>query len=186
MLAVVVAGPGLRTFGEIQVQPAIPLASRELDLLPMSHLLPCSRLALALAASGALLLSGCDQGQQMAQQAAQQAASSLGDSAKTAVGGAGEAALSTAAGPVLSLLRQGEADLKQGNLAAASQAMGGFTALWSTATPLIKPLAGERWPALEQAATTLQQTFSNGTPTAAEATAAIQGLMGPLSALVAR
>jgi hypothetical protein len=115
-----------------------------------------------------------------------EAASTVGDAAQTAASGAGDAALGTAVSPVLNLLKQGEADLKGGNLAAAVTTMGGFAALWATAGPLIKPLAGDKWPAIEAAANAVSKTFANGTPSVADAGTAIQGLLGPLSALVAK
>jgi len=140
------------------------------------------RSGVAMAAAGALLLTGCSQ----TQDAAKQAASTVGDAAQTAASGAGDAALGTAVTPVLNLLKQGDADLKGGNLAAAVTTMGGFAALWATAGPLIKPLAGDKWPAIEAAANAVSKTFANGTPSVADAGTAIQGLLGPLSALVAK
>jgi len=140
------------------------------------------RSGVAMAAAGALLLTACSQ----TQDAAKQAASTVGDAAQTAASGAGDAALGTAVTPVLNLLKQGEADLKGGNLAAAVSTMGGFAALWATAGPLIKPLVGDKWPAIEAAANALSKTFANGTPSMGDAGTAIQGLMGPLTALMAK
>lgn len=152
------------------------------------------RAGMATCAAGALLLTGCSQ----TKEAARQAAGSAGDAAKQAAGGVGEAAKQAASGaaqqalgpavtPVLDLLKQGEADLKAGNLAAAITAMGGFEALWQKAGPVIQPLAGDKWPALETAAKTVSSTFASGAkPDAAAAGSAITGLMGPLSALIGK
>jgi alkaline phosphatase len=62
----------------------------------------------------------------------------------------------------------------------------GDDALWATAGPLIKPLVGDKWPAIEAAANALSKTFANGTPSVGDAGTAIQGLMGPLTALMAK
>jgi len=152
------------------------------------------RLALALTASGSLALAGCTATKEAAQQAAggmgdaaKQAASGAGDAVKSAASGAAQQALGPAVTPVLDLLKQGEADIKAGNLGAAITAMGGFQSLWDKAGPVIQPLAGDKWGAIDGAAKTVISTFANGAkPDAAAAGSAISGLMGPLSALVAK
>lgn len=142
---------------------------------------PLLRSGLAVAAAATLLLSGCSQ----TKEAARQAASGVGEAAKTAATGAAQQALGPAVTPVLDLLQKGQADLKAGNLGAAVTAMGGFQALWEKAGPVIQPLAGDKWAAIDGAAKTMISTFGNGAkPDAAAAGSAISGLMGPLSALV--
>lgn len=170
------------------------------------------RFGLALTAAGSLALTGCSATKEAASgvgdaaknaasatgDAAQTAASSTGDAAKNAAAGVGEAVKSAASGaaqqalgpavtPVLELLQKGEADLKAGNVGAAVTAMGGFQALWDKAGPVIQPLAGDKWGAIETAAKTVSSTFGEGAkPDAAAAGSAISGLMGPLSALVGK
>jgi hypothetical protein len=128
-------------------------------------------LSAALAFSAGITLSGCQQAQQSAQDAA------------TATG---QAALAPAVTPVLDLLKKGEGEVKAGNLAAAVATMGGFKGLWDKAAPVIQPLAGDKWPAIETAANTVISTFGGGTPDAAAATSAISGLIGPLSGLIGK
>jgi hypothetical protein len=142
---------------------------------------------LALTAAGSLALSGCSATKQAAGDAAKTAANSAGEAVKTAASGAAQQALGPAVTPVLELLQKGEADLKAGNVGAAVTAMGGFQALWDKAGPVIQPLAGDKWGAIEAAAKTVSSTFGNGAqPDAAAAGSAISGLMGPLSALVGK
>ncbi|KEF42447.1 MAG: hypothetical protein ER33_06220 [Cyanobium sp. CACIAM 14] len=141
------------------------------------------RRGFALAAAGSLALAGCQQ----TQQTVKEAAGGMGEAAKQAATGAAQQALGPAVQPVLDLLKQGEADLKAGNLGAAVTAMGGFQALWAKAAPVIQPLAGDKWPAIETAAKQVSSTFASGAkPDAAAAGAAISGLMGPLSALAGK
>ena len=120
-------------------------------------------------------------------QAAKEGAGAMGEAAKTAATTAGQAALAPAVGPVLDLLKKGEAEVKAGNLAAAVTTMGGFQSLWEKAGPVIQPLAGDKWPAIDTAAKALISTFAGGAkPDAAAAGSAITGLMGPLSALMGK
>ena len=50
---------------------------------------------------------------------------------------------------------------------------------------MVKPLAGDKWPIIDTAARLALSTFERGkTPTAANASSAITGLLGPLSALL--
>lgn len=141
------------------------------------------RLGFALMAAGSLSLAGCS----ATKEAAKQAAAGAGEAVKTAASGAAQQALGPAVSPVLDLLKQGEADLKAGNLGAAVTAMGGFQALWDKAGPVIQPLAGDKWGAIDSAAKSVISTFGNGAkPDAAAAGSAITGLMGPLSALVGK
>lgn len=143
--------------------------------------LPLLRSSLAVAAAGSLLLSGCS----ATKEAVKNTAMGAGEAARTAASGAAQQALGPAVTPVLDLLRQGEADLKAGNLGTAVTAMGGFQALWEKAGPVIQPLAGDKWGAIDTAAKAVVSTFGNGAkPDAAAAGSAITGLMGPLSALV--
>ena len=120
-------------------------------------------------------------------EAAKNAAAGAGEAVKTAATGAAQQALGPAVTPVLDLLKKGEADLKAGNLGAAVTAMGGFQALWEKAGPVIQPLAGDKWGAIDTAAKAVSSTFSTGAkPDAAAAGSAISGLMGPLSALAGK
>jgi hypothetical protein len=136
---------------------------------------------LALAAAGSLALTGCAATKDMAKQAA----GGMGEAAKQAASGAAQQALAPAVTPVLDLLKKAQADLKSGHLGAAVTAMGGFQALWGKAAPVIQPLAGDRWPAVETAAQQVTSTFASGArPDAAAAGAAISGLIGPLSGLL--
>ena len=130
------------------------------------------RFSLAAAVAGGMLLSGCNQ-----------TAQTVKDAATTAATGAAQTALGPAVAPVLDLLKQAQEKVAAGDLAGADSAMGGFQGIWDKAAPVIKPLAGDRWASLESAAKSLSSTFSQGTPSSAEAGAAISGLLGPLSAL---
>lgn len=171
-----------------------------------------SRAGLALVAAGCLAMAGCSATKQAANDvgdaaktaasatgdAAQDAASGAGDAAKTAASGVGDAAknmataaaqaaLAPALNPVLDLLSKGQADLKAGNLGAAITAMGGFQSLWEKAGPVIQPLAGDKWGAIDSAAKTVISTFGSGAkPDATAAGSAITGLIGPLKALAGK
>lgn len=138
--------------------------------------------AFALAAAGALTLTGCQQ----AQQSVQDAAGGMSDAARTAASGAAQTALAPAVNPVLDLLKKSESEVSSGNLAGAATAMGGFKALWEKAGPAIQPLAGDKWPAIESAANTVLNTFNGTTPEAGAASSALSGLIGPLSSLVGK
>lgn len=140
------------------------------------------RCGFALAAAGALTLTGCQQ----TQQTVKDAAGGVGDAAKTAATGAAQTALAPTVNPVLDLLKKGENEVKGGNLAGAVATMGGFQALWGKAAPMIQPLAGDKWPAIETAANTVLNTFGGGTPSAGAASSALSGLIGPLSSLIGK
>jgi hypothetical protein len=157
-----------------------------------ARLLPAG-LALALAA--AFGLTGCtpstkeavNQTGEAVRQATKEGAGAMGEAAKTAATTAGQAALAPAVGPVLDLLKKGEADVKAGNIAGAIATMGGFQAIWDKAGPVIQPLAGDKWPAIDTAAKGIISTFGGGAkPDATAAGSAITGLLGPLSALVGK
>jgi hypothetical protein len=106
-----------------------------------ARLLPAG-LALALAA--AFGLTGCtpstkeavNQTGEAVRQATKEGAGAMGEAAKTAATTAGQAALAPAVGPVLDLLKKGEADVKAGNIAGAIATMGGFQAIWDKAGPV--------------------------------------------------
>jgi hypothetical protein len=120
-------------------------------------------------------------------EAAKQGVGAMGEAAKTAATSAGQAALAPAVGPVLDLLKTSEAEVKAGNITAAIASMGGFKALWTKAGPLIQPLAGDKWPAIDSAAQMALKTFAPGAaPEAAAAGSAITGLMGPLNGLLGK
>ncbi|MEB3156160.1 MAG: hypothetical protein VKO26_01830 [Cyanobacteriota bacterium] len=150
-----------------------------------ARLLPAG-LAFALAA--AFGLTGCSPSTKEAvSQATKEGVGAMGEAAKTAATTAGQAALAPAIGPVLDLLKKGEADVKGGNLAGAIATMGGFQAIWDKAGPVIQPLAGDKWPAIDTAAKGILSTFGGGAkPDAAAAGSAITGLLGPLSALAGK
>jgi hypothetical protein len=154
------------------------------SILRFSRLFPA---AVALAAAGALTLTGCSPNS--TKEAAQQTGEQMGDAAKDAAvatgKAAGKAALAPAVNPVLDLLKKSEGEVKAGNVAAAIASMGGFKALWTTASPVIQPLAGDKWPLINTAANLVLSTFDKGkTPDASTAGSAIGGLIGPLSALL--
>jgi hypothetical protein len=152
------------------------------------------RSAWALASAGVLALSACSSATDTAKDAAgtvtdttKNAAGAVADTAKNAATATGQAAIAPAVNPVLDLLKKGEAEVKAGNLAGAAATMGGFQGIWEKAGPVIQPLAGDKWGAIDGAAKTVISTFGNGAkPDAAAATSAIGGLMGPLSGLVGR
>ena len=149
----------------------------------MTRFDPLMRAGLAITAAAALALSGCNQ----AEQSVKDAATGVGDAAKTAASDAAQTALAPAVNPVLDLLKKGEGEVKGGNLAGAVATMGGFKAIWDKAAPVIRPLAGDKWPAIETAANLLMSTFGAGaTPDATAAGSAISGLIGPLSGLLAK
>jgi hypothetical protein len=138
--------------------------------------------ALGLAAASAFTVSGCSPS---AKETAREAGESVGEAARDVGTATGQAALAPAVNPVLDLLRKAEAELTTGRLAAAVATMGGFEALWVKASPVIQPLAGDRWPSIDAAAKVVLSTFDKqATPDAQTAKSAITGLIGPLSALL--
>ena len=139
---------------------------------------------LALAAAAGLTLAGCTQNPK---DAAMDAVDATGQAAKEAVTNAGQAALAPAVSPVLDLLKKSEGEVKGGNLGAAITAMSGFQGLWDKTAPVIQPLAGDKWPAIDSAARLVIKTFASGAqPDAAGAGSAITGLIGPLSSLLGK
>ena len=137
--------------------------------------------AWALTSAGVLALSACT----TATDTAKDAAGTVAETAKDAATATGQAALTPAVNPVLDLLKKGEADVKAGNLAGAAATMGGFQGIWEKAGPVIQPLAGDKWGAVDGAAKMVISTFGSGAkPDAAAASKAITGLMGPLKGLI--
>jgi hypothetical protein len=133
------------------------------------------RITLALTAAGSLALAGCS--------TAKDAANSVGDAATAT----GQAALAPAVTSVLDLLKKSENEVNAGNVGAAAATMGGFKAVWDTAAPVIRPLAGDKWPMIETGANLVLSTFGGGgTPDAGTALSAITGLIGPLSSLIGK
>ena len=130
---------------------------------------------IALTLAGGLSLTGCDQ-----------VTKSAKDAATSAATGAAQTALGPAVTPVLNLLKQSQSKVASGDLAGAAASMGGFAAIWEKTAPVVQPLAGDKWAAIESAAQGLNSTFSKGTPSAADANAAISGLLSPLSALAGK
>jgi hypothetical protein len=146
----------------------------------MTRLALLKRAGLTLAAAGALTLTACSQ-------APTDTAKQAGEAIKDGAAATGEAALAPAVNPVLDLLNKSQGDLKAGNLGAAVMAMGGFQSLWEKASPVIQPLAGDKWGAIDMAAKAVISTFGAGAkPDAAAAGSAISGLLGPLSALAGK
>ncbi|APD47970.1 hypothetical protein KQ302_05170 [Synechococcus sp. CS-602] len=133
-----------------------------------------------LAAAGSLALGGCSG----TKESMKQAGDKMGDAGQTAASGAAQTALAPAVNPVIDMLQEGRSEVEAGNLDKASATMAGFKPLWEKASPVIKPLAGDKFPAIENAANTLISTFSGGQPDAGPASAAISGLLGPLSSLM--
>ena len=168
----------------------------------MTRLALLKRAGLALATAGALTLTACSQapsdtanqagealkdGAAATGEAIKDGAAATGDAAKQAATATGQAALAPAVNPVLDLLTKSQGDLKAGNLGAAVLAMGGFQSLWEKASPVIQPLAGDKWGAIDMAAKAVISTFGAGAkPDAAAAGSAISGLLGPLSALAGK
>jgi hypothetical protein len=150
------------------------------------------RVFLVLAAASPLALMGCSQTKDAAMDAgqevggmAEQAATGVGDAAKDVASGAAQTALAPAVNPVLDLLAKGKDEVEQGNVAGAVATMGGFDALWAKASPVIQPLAGDKWPAIEAGASQVSSVFTKGgAPDGETASAAISGLMGPLKGLI--
>ena len=157
----------------------------------MTRLALLKRAGLALATAGALTLTACSQAPSdtanQAGEALKDGAAATGDAAKQAATATGQAALAPAVNPVIDLLTKSQGDLKAGNLGAAVLAMGGFQSLWEKASPVIQPLAGDKWGAIDMAAKAVISTFGAGAkPDAAAAGSAISGLLGPLSALAGK
>ena len=131
------------------------------------------------AATAALGLSGCSSGQNVV--------NGVAESAKIAAQNAARAALAPALAPLLELLQQAEAQLKAGNWTTAAASMAGFQPLWAKAAPLIQPLAGDSWSAIETAANAVIGSFAAGAKAdAAAAGSAISGLIAALQALLAQ
>lgn len=125
--------------------------------------------ALALAVAGGFTLSGCAR---------------MGEKVDDAATSTAQAALAPTVNPVLDLLRQGQNQAEAGNLTGVVASMSGFQTLWSKAAPIIRPVAGDKWPQIEAAADKVLETFGAEKPTLDEAESSIGGLLGPLSALV--
>ena len=141
------------------------------------------RSVIAVAAIAALGLTGCYGTQEAAKQAGDAATSAATSAATTAATATGQAALGQAVTPVIDLLKKSEGEVKAGNMTQAIASMGGFLALWNTASPVIKPLVGDKWPLINTAANLVLSTFAKGaTPPPANARSALTGLIGPLSA----
>jgi hypothetical protein len=168
-------------------QAAIPNL-RSASFIPMTRIDRLIRLGLTLTAAGALSLTGCSATKDAATgvgEAAKDAATATGEAAKDAATATGQAALAPAVNPVLDLLRKGESELKAGNTEGAVATMGGFKSVWEKAAPVIQPLAGDKWPAIETGANTVLSTFGGGaSPDAGAAGSALSGLIGPLSGLI--
>ena len=147
------------------------------SLNPMRSFRAIRRSAIAAAAVSALALTGCS--------ATKEAATGVGEAAKDAATATGQAALAPAVTPVLDLLMKGETKVQSGNIGAAVATLGGFKAVWDKAAPVIRPLAGDKWPAIETAANGVLSTFGGGGAPAADAAgSALTGLIGPLSSLI--
>jgi ABC-type phosphate/phosphonate transport system substrate-binding protein len=97
------------------------------------------RSVIAVAAVAALGLTGCSG----TQEAAKQAGDAATNAATATATATGQAALGQAVTPVIDLLKKSEGEVKAGNMTQAIASMGGFLALWNTASPVIKPLVGD-------------------------------------------
>lgn len=127
-----------------------------------------------------LLLSSC----QGAKETMKQAGDGMGDAAKQAAGDAASTAMTPVLAPLMDLLNKGESQIKAGDLQAAMATMGGFEGVFKKVGPLIQPLAGDKWPAIEAAAQQVISTFGGTTPPSAEnGSSAITRLMGLLKGL---
>jgi hypothetical protein len=177
---------GNKRYNNLKDSAVVPGLTTLHPTIPNDRMIRFNRLltgSLALAAATGLTLTGCSSEKEAARQTTEQ----MGDAAKNAATATGQAALAPAVNPVLDLLRKSETEVKGGNLAAATASMGGFKALWLTASPVIQPLAGDKWPLINTAANLVLSTFDKGaTPDAATAGSAISGLIGPLSALLGK
>jgi hypothetical protein len=136
--------------------------------------------AMALTVAGGLTLSGCQQ----AKQTMDDAATGVGDAAQDAATATGQAALTAAVNPVLDQLKKAQAQVEDGNLETAAVTMDGFKSLWERSAPVIRPMAGDKWPGIESAANNVVRTFDGGTPARGAASSAISGLIGPLNGLI--
>jgi len=110
----------------------------------------------------------------------------MGDAAQTAASGAQQAALAPAVNPVIDMLKEGRREIEAGNVDKANLTMARFKPLWERSSPVIEPLAGDKFPAIENAANTIIETFGDQQPDAGPASAAISGLLGPLSSLMGK
>lgn len=127
-----------------------------------------------------LLLSSC----QGAKEGRKQAGDGMGDAARQAAGDAARTALTPALAPLMDILSKGESQIKAGEMQAAVATMGGFEGVFKKVGPLIQPLAGDKWPAIEAAAQQVISTFGGATPPTAESgSGAITTLMGLLKGL---
>jgi hypothetical protein len=115
-----------------------------------------------------------------------QAGGGMGDAAKQAAGDAARTAVTPALAPLMDILKKGESQIKAGDLQGAMATMGGFEGVFKKVGPLIQPLAGDKWPAIEAAAQQVISTFGGATPPTAESgSGAITNLMGLLKGLKA-
>ncbi|MCP9824944.1 hypothetical protein [Synechococcus sp. EJ6-Ellesmere] len=127
-----------------------------------------------------LLLTSC----QGAKDGMKPAGDGMGDAAKQAAGDAARTAVTPALAPLMDILNKGERQIKAGDMQAAMVTMGGFEGVFKKVGPLIQPLAGDKWPAIEAAAQQVLSTFGGATPPTAESgSGAITGLMGLLNGL---
>jgi hypothetical protein len=181
---------GNKRYKNLKDSAVVPGLTTLHPTIPNDRMIRINRLltgGIALAAATGLTMSLTLTGCSSEKEAARQTTEQMGDAAKNAATATGQAALAPAVNPVLDLLRKSETEVKGGNLAAATASMGGFKALWVTASPVIQPLAGDKWPLINTAANLVLSTFDKGaTPDAATAGSAISGLIGPLSALLGK
>ena len=91
-----------------------------------------------------------------------------------------------ATGPGGASHRPGQAESTRAWPAPLAASMAGFQPLWAKAAPLIQPLAGDSWPAIETAANAVIGSFAAGAKAdAAAAGSAITGLIDALQAMLA-
>jgi hypothetical protein len=174
----------------VDIRAGRPTNTLKTATLTMRSTRVIRRSLIAAMAASALALTGCSATQDAATgvgEAAKDAATATGEAAKNAATATGQAALAPALNPVLDLLKTSEGQVKAGKITEAIAGMGGFQALWNTASPIIQPIAGDKWPIINTAANLVLSTFAKGaTPTAANASSALTGLIGPLSALLTK
>jgi hypothetical protein len=149
---------------------------------PMNATRLWTRSALGGVILASLLLTSC----QGAKEGMKQAGGGMGDAAKQAAGDAARTAVTPALAPLMDILNKGESQIKAGDVQGAMATMGGFEGVFKKVGPLIQPLAGDKWPAIEAAAQQVISTFGGATPPTAESgSGAITNLMGLLKGLKA-
>jgi len=114
------------------------------------------------------------------------AARTAANVANTAADLTGNEQLKAAVAPVLKVLNTTEKQVEAGNISAATSTMKGFRGLWDTAQPLVKLAAGSNYGLIDTGVKLVLNTFGgDSAPSKDNALAALTGLIGPLTALLA-